>query len=89
MDSFGGWLAVNLFLEAVKKTNGDTSPKALIDAMSTISLDTPAGNYTMSPYQDAYIGTGDFYITKSVKIGDRYAWEPVYTYKQVLFEGKD
>ena len=87
-DSFGGWLAVNVFLEGVKKSNGDTSPKALIAALSTVSLDSPAGKYSFSAYQNAYIGIGDFHVCKSVKIGDRTAWQPIYTYKQVKFESK-
>lgn len=88
MDSFGGWMAVNLFLNGVKKTNGDVTPKTIIDAMSTMSMDTPAGQYTISPYQNAFIGTGDFYICKSVKIGDRYTWQTVDKYSQVKFEDK-
>jgi branched-chain amino acid transport system substrate-binding protein len=89
MDSFGGWMAVNLFLKAVEKTNGDTSPKAIIEAMSNMSLDTPAGKYTMSPYGDAYIGTGDFYICKSVRLDNgRYTWQPLFTYDQIRFEDK-
>jgi branched-chain amino acid transport system substrate-binding protein len=89
MDSFAGWLAVNLFLKAVEKTNGDTSPKAIIEAMSNMSLDTPAGKYTMSPYGDAYIGTGDFYICKSVRLDNgRYTWQPLFTYDQIRFEDK-
>lgn len=88
MDSFGGWLAVNLFLRALDKTNGDTSPEALKAAMATMTLDTPAGQYTMSPYGDAFIGTGSFYITECVKIGDRYSWQPVKVYENQLFEDR-
>jgi branched-chain amino acid transport system substrate-binding protein len=86
MDSFGGWVAVNLFLEAVKKTNGDTSHQAIINALSNITIDTPTGPYTLSSYQNAFIGTGNFYIAKSVNIDGRYTWQPVYTYNQVRFE---
>ena len=89
MQAFGAWLAVNMFAEAVKKTNGDTTPAALIEAMSTMSLDTPAGPYTMSPYQTAFIGTGNYYMMKVQKLdGDRLAWVPVFTYEQVLHDQK-
>ena len=88
MQTFGAWLAVNLFMEAVKKTNGDTTPAKLIEAMSTMTLDTPAGPYTMSAYQDAFIGTGNFYMMETKQVGDRIAWVPVYTYEQVLHEQK-
>ena len=46
-----------MFAKAVEATGGDTTPAKLIEAMSTMSLDTPAGKVTISPYQDAYIGT--------------------------------
>ena len=85
MDAYGGWLAVNMFLQAVKATNGDTTPSKLIQAMSTMTLDSPAGKYTMSPYQTMYVGTGDVFMMKTEDVGGgRIAWVPVYTYKQVL-----
>lgn len=87
--AFSSWAAVNLFLEGVKKTNGDTTPAKLIEAMSTMSYETPAGKYTMSPYQGAYIGTGDCYVLKTKEVGEgRMAWVPEYTYEQILFESK-
>ena len=49
--SSAGWIAVNLFAEAVKKTNGDTSPEVLKEAMAGISLDTPAGPYSLVEYR--------------------------------------
>ena len=85
MDAYGGWLAVHLFLEAVKATGGDTTPSKLVEAMSTISLDSPAGKYTMSPYETMYVGTGDVFMMKTEDVGGgRIAWVPQYTYKQVL-----
>lgn len=87
--AFSAWAAVNLFLEGVKKTDGDTTPAKLIEAMSTMSYDTPAGKYTMSPYQGAYVGTGDAYVLQVKDVGEgRLAWAPIYTYEQILFESK-
>jgi branched-chain amino acid transport system substrate-binding protein len=86
MHAAGAWVAVNMFAKALEQTNGDTTPKALIDAMSTMSLDTPMGPVTMSPYKDAFIGTGNLYIVKSAQVdGGRIAWKPIYTYEQVKF----
>jgi len=85
MDSFGGWTAVNLFLAAVKATNGDTSPEALKQAMANISIDTPIGTVTMSPYQTVFVGTGNFYIAKTQKVDGNYRWMPVYTFPNVTF----
>ena len=85
MDSFGGWTAVNLFLAAVKKTNGDTSPEALKAAMADISIDTPIGTVTMSPYESVFVGTGNFYIAKTQMVDGNYRWMPVHTYPDVTF----
>ena len=88
MQSFGAWLAVNLFAEAVKKTGGDTTPSALIDAMSSITIDTPAGPYSMSKYEDMYVGTGNYFMMETKKVGDRIAWVPVYTFEGLLHDQK-
>ena len=40
LNAWGGWFAVNLFLEGVKKTNGDTTPAKLIEAMSDADAST-------------------------------------------------
>jgi branched-chain amino acid transport system substrate-binding protein len=81
--AYGGYQAVKLFLAAVEATGGDTSPDALIEAMSTITLDMPAGSMTMQPYKDGYIPTRDWYIQKTEKVGDRIAWVPVKVIEQV------
>ena len=86
--AFGGWQAVELFLQGVKATGGDTTPATLIEAMATITLDTPAGSVTMEPYQDAFTPVRDWYILKSEQVGDRIAWVPIYTYEQVQLNEK-
>jgi branched-chain amino acid transport system substrate-binding protein len=85
-DAFGGWLATTLFLEAVKATGGDTSHKAIVKAMAKVKINTPTGMYTFSKEKNAYIGTGNFFIVKSAKMGKRYTWKPVHTYKQIRFD---
>ena len=82
--SSAGWIAVNLFTEAVKKTNGDASPEALKAAMSNITLDTPAGPYTMVQYEDAWVGKCNLYILKTGKAPDgRTTWLHEDTIEQV------
>lgn len=81
---YTGWTAVMLYNEALKVTGGDTTPAKVIEAMSTISLETPAGKVTMSPYKDVYIGTRDFLMVETQQIGDAISWVPIYTYEQVL-----
>jgi ABC-type branched-subunit amino acid transport system substrate-binding protein len=81
---FGGYQAVMLFAKAVEATGGDTTPAKVIAAMSTMTMDTPAGKVTMAPYKDAYIGTRDFYILESKDVGNgRITWVPTYTFPQV------
>ena len=86
MDSYGGYTAVMMFLEAVKQTNGDTSPEALKKVLATLSMDTPSGKITMSQYGTAYIGTGDLAICKTELVNGNYRWMPIYTYQQILFK---
>lgn len=75
--SYTGWVAVMLYKEALKLTGGDTTPAKVIEAMSTISIDTPAGKVTMSPYKDAYIGTRDFFIVTTERVGDNISCRPI------------
>jgi branched-chain amino acid transport system substrate-binding protein len=84
--SSAGWIAVNLFAEAVKKTNGDTSPEVLKKAMATISLDTPAGPYSLVEYQGAWVGKGNLYVMKTQMAGDRMTWVPVKTLEGIVFK---
>jgi branched-chain amino acid transport system substrate-binding protein len=81
--AFGGYQAVELFLQGVTAAGGDTTPATLIEAMSTITLDTPAGSVTMKPYQDAFIPVRDWYILETKEVDGRVAWVPIYTFEQV------
>ena len=83
LNAWGGWFAVNLFLEGVKKTGGDTTPAKLIEAMATATIDTPAGPVTMGAYEDAFIGTTSLYICEVQQGEDRYQWVPVKTFEGV------
>jgi branched-chain amino acid transport system substrate-binding protein len=81
---YGAWQGIMLYLEGVKATNGDTTPAKVIEAMSTMSLDTPAGKMTIVPYENAFIAKRDFLILEVQKVGDVLTWVPVKTYDQVL-----
>jgi branched-chain amino acid transport system substrate-binding protein len=88
MQSFGAWLAVNLFAGAVEANGGDTTPAKLIEGMSSVTIDTPAGPYKMSKYQDMYVGTGSYFMMETKQVGDRIAWVPVFSYDGLLHEQK-
>jgi branched-chain amino acid transport system substrate-binding protein len=81
---YTGLVAVMLYAKALELTGGDTTPAKVIEAMSTLSIDTPAGKVTMSPYKDAYIGTRDFLIVETQQVGENISWVPLYTWQQVL-----
>jgi branched-chain amino acid transport system substrate-binding protein len=86
MQSFGAWLAVNLFAGAVEENGGDTTPAKLIEGMSSVTIDTPAGPYKMSEYQDMFVGTGSYFLMETKQVGDRIAWVPVFSYDDLLHE---
>ena len=88
MQSFGAWLAVNLFAGAVEQNGGDTTPAKLIEAMSSVTIDTPAGPYKMSEYEDMFVGTGSYFMMETKMVGDRIAWVPVFSYDDMLHEQK-
>ena len=80
---YGGYQAIMLFAKAVEATGGDTTPAKVIAAMSTMTMDTPAGKLTMQPYKDAYIPTRDWFILKVQSVNGVDTWVPIYTYPQV------
>jgi branched-chain amino acid transport system substrate-binding protein len=85
---FGAALGMFMFAKAVEATGGDTTPAALIEVMSTMSLDSAAGKITMSPYGAAFIGTRDFFILETKKVDGVVQWVPIETISQVLLDEK-
>ncbi len=81
---YGAWQGVMMYIEALKATGGDTTPATVIKAMSTMTLDSPAGKFTVVPYQNAFIAKRDFFILEVQKVGEVLTWVPVETYPQVL-----
>ncbi len=81
---YGAWQGVMMYAEALKLTNGDTTPAKVIEAMSAMTLDTPTGKLAMVPYEGAFIGTRDFYMLEVQKLGDVWTWVPVKTFENVL-----
>jgi branched-chain amino acid transport system substrate-binding protein len=76
-NDFIGYSSVELYLEALKKTNGDTSFDKINETMRGIELETPAGVYKMD---SRGIGSGPITVFRTVKLSDRYDWLPVATY---------
>jgi branched-chain amino acid transport system substrate-binding protein len=79
---YQGYIAMQLYAEAVKATQGDTSVAAINSAMAKLKVNTPAGVISFTP--DG-VAVGDQYIVKLSKSGDRYYWAPIETYSQVVY----
>lgn len=64
-----------VIIEALKATGGDTSYDKMVDALLGIrDLENPGGTFSFSPGR---IGINDLHIFKAIKIGERYAWDPI------------
>jgi branched-chain amino acid transport system substrate-binding protein len=82
--AYGAWQGVMMYLAGLKATGGDTTPAKVIQAMSNMSFDSPAGQVQIVPYQNAFIAKRDFFILEVQKVGDVLTWVPVKTYNAVL-----
>jgi len=78
-----GYCACDMLLKAIEKTGGDTSPDALNAALKELKFDTPMGTLAFTPEGQMI---GNAYIVKAVKVGDRYTWQPVFSYKEVTLQ---
>jgi ABC-type branched-subunit amino acid transport system substrate-binding protein len=79
-DNYAGesaYVSVHALLEAIKSTNGDTTPAVFNKALKNLQCDTPWGKLT---FNDQGIGIGNIYVLKYVKSGEHYAVSNVYTY---------
>lgn len=81
--AYGAWQGVMMYMEALKATGGDTTPSKVIDAMSNLTMDSPAGPFTIVPYQNAFIAKRDFFMLEVQKVGEVFTWVPVKTFEQV------
>jgi branched-chain amino acid transport system substrate-binding protein len=81
---YGAWQGVMLYLKGLEATGGDTTPSAVIAAMSNLSVDSPAGMLTIVPYEDAFIAQRDFFMLEVQEVDGVLTWVPVKTYEQVL-----
>ena len=70
-------------LEALKATNGDTSPKKLNDAIRALKIETPWGKLS---FNDRGISIGNAYIARVVNDGGHNKLHVVKTYEQLLKE---
>jgi branched-chain amino acid transport system substrate-binding protein len=83
VSSYTGYIATSFFLEAVKMTNGDTTPEPLKKALAATSITGPTGKVSVTSYDEAYVGTINLFIVETKKVGDGVAWVPSEVIEQV------
>jgi branched-chain amino acid transport system substrate-binding protein len=75
--------ALLIYLEAVKATNGDTSPAKINDALHKIKVDTLAGPVSFTPQG---MGIGNLYMAQSIKSADRIDWKVLDQYSNIILD---
>jgi branched-chain amino acid transport system substrate-binding protein len=74
-------IGLNIYLEAVKTTGGDTTFAKIMDALHKNKVVTPAGTFSFTPEG---LGIGDMYILKVIKTPDgRYDFSVIDKYPQM------
>lgn len=73
----GGYVNIQVVMEALKATRGDTDADKMKEAILKLSLDTPAGKITFTPDR---LSVMNIYINKVVKEGGEYFWQVIHTY---------
>jgi len=74
-----------LIIEALKATDGDTTPEVLMDALLNVHVTGPEGSVSVDPQTKAIIR--NVYICEIVKNETGYALNDVYTYESVGPDG--
>jgi len=77
----GGYVNMQVVMEALKATKGDTDPGKIKEAILKLNLETPAGPVRFSPER---IGILNIHICKVAKEGSDYFWQVVQTYKETM-----
>lgn len=68
-------------INALKATKGDTSPEKLREALLAVNFESPFGRVTFD--EKTGVRHMDMHISKIVKHGNDYLWQPIFTYKDV------
>ncbi len=76
----GGYVNVQVVMEALKATKGDTDPDKMKEAILKLKIETPAGPLR---FNSDRLGILNIYICKVAKVGGEYVWQVVQTYRDV------
>ncbi len=77
----GPYEGAMLIMEALKATNGDTTPEKLRQALLAAKFEGPEG--TIQFNQSPISAIKNVYICKVVKSGKDFTWQPVFSYDNV------
>ena len=77
----GVYVGVQVALEALKATGGDTTPERLRQAIMALDFEAPEGPVHLDP--ETRFSIKNIYIIEVDKRGEEYVWVPVYTCKDV------
>lgn len=75
-----GYMSVQVALEALNATKGNSDPDRLKEAILKLNINTPGGPLRLNANR---IGVYDVYIVKVAKAGSEYFWQVADTYKDV------
>jgi branched-chain amino acid transport system substrate-binding protein len=81
----GPYGAALIIIEALKATNGDTTPAALMQALLNVNLTGPEGSVSFD--QATKVLIRNIYICKVAKEGTGYALQHVFSYEGVGANG--
>ncbi|MBN1458306.1 MAG: ABC transporter substrate-binding protein [Armatimonadetes bacterium] len=82
--AYGAWQGIMMYLEALEITGGDTTPSKVIEAMSNMTIDSPAGKMTIVPHKNAFIAERNYYMLEVQEVDDVLTFVPVKIFEQVL-----
>ncbi len=82
----GPYQSAKVIIEALKATNGDTTPEKLRQALLAVNVEGPEGNISFDP--QTQVAFKNIYICKVTKQDKGYVWgPPIFTYKAVPAKG--
>jgi branched-chain amino acid transport system substrate-binding protein len=73
-------ICLDVYLDALKATNGDATPAKVIEALHKVKTDTPAG---ITSFNTDGLGIANYYIQQVAKTNDVLGWKVIQTYSQV------
>jgi branched-chain amino acid transport system substrate-binding protein len=79
--SAGAYQGAMCVINALEATKGDTSPEKLRQALLSVKFDSPFGLVTFN--KETGVRHMDMHISKIIKQGNEYLWQPIFTYKDV------